>query len=205
MKIEITWIKLFCAFVFICLRTSCASASDFKITAPSNWKLTQTSFPGLLYKNTSSKNNQMILVYVRDSGPEPGMNPGQLTEPDVINAVSRLREEKLASLGVEDYAIASAEAVRFGVRHEISGLQIESRYVGLEDQDVFMIERQYFVGNLIYNVVYREESEFLQDRARTASVLDQFVPNIKINSRTPASEITDPTNNSMLIGKAYPI
>ena len=157
-----------------------------------NWRSVPTSFPGRLFAKANSPTKQMMLIFIRDLA-----NAGAVPVPELVNLRGELaaaRARRLESVGFQGYALQAAEVEHLHATSSLPNLLMESTYLGLRGQNVQMVERQYFLGSHVYNVVYTEETSAIRSRVEVRAAMDGFVPNLNLSStghqsdRSPAGE-----------------
>ena len=168
------------------------STGDFQVSVPGTWKKIESSFPGNIYRNTKSKFGEAIVAVVYPVGPIYLMGPDELFS--VAQDLTALRAESFARMGMGNYALLSAQKKILKNQKATALVTIEARYHDLRKREVQSIERQYFTGDKIYQVIYIAEGSAITNRERVRLLLDSFQPTYR-TSREPAS--TDSVNSAV--------
>lgn len=174
----------FCSIV----ETTQAALGEFKVATPKTWRAEFAGVGGEVFRNETSRANEMVALHVVDIGPESEWTSD--FKQKKVDGLKRAREKVMERMGLSGYTVLEVQSKAPSDRKFRYIATIESRFRSSRMKDVQVLERQYVGKRKLFVVTYSIDGATIPDRRRAETVMNWFTP-IPEPSRLPASEIVE--------------
>ncbi|PWU20417.1 MAG: hypothetical protein C5B49_04355 [Bdellovibrio sp.] len=162
---------------------------DFLGRLPEEWTLISTHEQSLIFKNTQSKNNEMLVLQVLEIDEDPAFMEKDAGAKKRV--VEEVRQNFMGRLGFTSFKVLSFAEMP-APHEEVQAYQMTASFLDLSARKVQLTERQYIHGRKLYVLTHMMDSAHSVAH-RGQKMLESFRPNFeKARQPTSASELAKP-------------